>query len=111
MGNLAHQTKNELKQLPLMLGKLIGGLLAVGGLGATVWINTHGADPPLNTSWFSLLIGTGGIVIFVLSARRMIVRSSTALTPVENKRMNLVAWLLLLLLTALFLLGVMFFLR
>jgi len=41
MGKIANQVKSELKQLPFMLGKLLGEIIAVVGFTAAVAVITR----------------------------------------------------------------------
>jgi hypothetical protein len=112
MGDFSRQTRTELRQLPLMLGKLLGGLAAVIGFGMASWVATHGKDGDV---WPPLLAGVAGLAVFVVSARRLAKRAAAAGAPPplpgKIKRSNLLAWLLLLLFAAVFLLCVGLFLR
>jgi len=114
MGNLSSQAGNELKQLPLMLGKLLGGIMTVVGFGAAVWLVTRSTGKGEDAVMLSLLAGVVGIVLFVLSGRKLAGRSAatgTQPSKVDKKRTSILAWTLLLLFATIFVLGVMFFLR
>lgn len=103
MGKITRQTKEDLQHLPFMLGKLLGGIVAV--IGFTGWVlhitrHNGGALP-----WF--LVGAAGIALFILAARararRDAGRAASTSSPAGNRRTNLVAWGLLLLFAGIFL--------
>ena len=103
MGEITRQTKEELQHLPFMLGKLLGGIVAV--IGFTGWVlhmtrHAGGALP-----WF--LVGAAGITLFLLAARsrarRGACRAAATSSPAGNRRTNLLAWGFLLLLAVIFL--------
>ncbi|MEZ4601144.1 MAG: hypothetical protein R2940_15245 [Syntrophotaleaceae bacterium] len=112
MGNFLRKAGTELRQLPLMLGKLLGGLAAVIGIGMASWVATHGKDGDV---WLPFLAGVAGLAVFVVSARRLTRRAAAAKAPPsspgEMKRSNFLAWLLLLLLLVVFLLCIKLFLQ
>ena len=107
MGMLMRQTKAELRQLPLMLAKLLGGIAAVIGFTATVVILSRKPGPVLENILPSLFLGCTGIVIFSLSARGLPGGSSTpredAPIPAHRTAINLLSWGLLLLSAGIFL--------
>ncbi len=72
------QTRSELKQLPYMLGKLLGGFLAVIGFGAAVYVHTHGAGPSLICVLLYLLTGIAGLAIFIVSSRLLAKKAKDA---------------------------------
>lgn len=103
MGEITRQIKEELQHLPLMLGTLLGGLVAVIGFAGWVLRMTRHAGGAL--PWF--LAGTAGIVLFLLAAQaraRSGAGSAAAdASPAGNRRTSLVAWGLLLLFAGIFL--------
>lgn len=111
MGNLIGQAKAELRQLPLMLGKLIGGITAVLGFGMAVWIETRSSGASTGGAWFPLFAGLAGIVVFLVSDRK-ITRLSPAERakpqPAQTVRNNLITWGLLLVFVVLFITGAYF---
>lgn len=112
MSNILKQVKTELKQLPLILGKLLGGGAAVIGFAIAVLIITRKPDPTLADILPFLLAGCAGIVIFILSARvlnrRLSSNADEVSRPVDTNRTNMLSWGLLLLLAAIFLAGTYF---
>ena len=108
MGNISRQFRSEMKQLPFMLGKLLGGIMALIGFTAAVVIVTRKADHSLADLLPSALSGVLGIVIFVLSSRLMTRRLSAnpadAVKPDDRTRTSVLSWVILLLLAAIFLL-------
>lgn len=107
MSKILNQAKSELKQLPLILGKLFGGGAAVIGFGAAVVIITRKPGPALGDILPSFLVGCAGIVVFILSARVLSRRLSSnpeeVPRPAERTRTSILSWGLLLLLAGLFL--------
>lgn len=107
MGTVTKQFKSEIKQLPFILGKLIGGIMAVIGFPGIVIIITRKPDP----SWAGilpfLLAGISGIGIFVLSSqmlgRRMRENAEATPAPKDQKRTSMISWSILLALAAIFL--------
>ena len=67
MDKLSSQVKSEIKQLPFMIGKVLGGIMAVIGFTAAVVIITRRADHAFGEILPSALFGCLGILIFVLS--------------------------------------------
>lgn len=115
MGNMVKQAKSELKQLPAMLGKLLGGVMAVVGFASTVWIITRGTDWVLADIGGYLGVGVVGIIVFVLSsrllARRCAETPAEVTLPKESSRTSMLAWGILLLLVVLFLVCTYFLTR
>ena len=113
MGNIFDQTKTELKQLPLMLAKLIGGLAAVVGFTAAV-IRTRTPHSILRDILPYLVLGCVGVVIFILSSRALKKRLSSRAeeaSPTSTTSMNVLSFALLLLFAGIFLAFVYFFTR
>lgn len=107
MGKIFDQTIAEIKHLPLMLGKLIGGLAAAIGF-TTAVIKTRSSGWSIKDILLYLLIGSAGCIIFTLSARSLKRRLSTqAIDSVPF--MNVLSWALLLLFAGIFLAGIYFF--
>lgn len=106
MNKIIDQTIAELQHLPLMLGKLVGGLTAVIGFTAAV-IKTRAPNWSLRDIWVFLLIGSVGMVIFILAGRSLKRRSSGNIDAVPV--MNVLSWGLLLLLAGIFLACLYFF--
>jgi hypothetical protein len=98
-----------------MLGKLLGGMAAVIGFGAASWFATHGKGAAHGDAWPPFLAGVAGLAIFVVSSRRLAKRAAAPGAPPPSpgkmKRSNFLAWLLLLLFAAVFLLCIGLFLR
>jgi zinc transporter ZupT len=112
MEPLKHQIRSELKQLPLMLGKLFGGIAAVVGFTAIVLIQTRKLGSPLMPFVF---LGSGGIIVFMISARlltkRLTINTTEPLTPANKTRTSALSWSLLLLFAGLFLICIYFMTR
>jgi hypothetical protein len=102
------QVKSELKLLPFMLGKLLGGFVTVFGFTAAVVIVTRKPGLPFAYLPLSLLLGVSGVAIFLLSSRLLEKRRSAnkaeALVPDRRKSTSILSWAILLLLAAIFLL-------
>lgn len=112
MGIMANQAKSELRQLPYMLGKLLGGLMAVTGFTAAVVIVTRKAgQSPAGILPFAIL-GCLGIIVFVLSSRMLAKRLSEyaaeTLTRGDRTRTSVLSWVILSLLAGVFLAGAWF---
>ena len=108
MSDILNQAKSEIKQLPLMLGKLLGGILLVVGFAGLVLLWTGKSGPLLSSQvpyFFSALLG---FLLFYLCSRTMARRmkeSSLKTVPARDVlRVNIVTWSLLLLLVIVFLL-------
>ena len=112
MGEITQQARVELRKLPLMLGKLLGGIVAVIGFTATVVTVTRmpgfGAADILPT----LFTGGAGIAVFLISAKALARRDSQqaagAIPCDRSDRTNLLSWALLLLFAGIFLACVWF---
>jgi hypothetical protein len=102
------QVKAELKLLPFMLGKLLGGIVTVFGFTAAVVIVTRKPGLPIAYLLLSLLLGASGIIVFLVSSRLLDKRQSAikaeALMPDKSKSTTMLSWAILLLLAAIFLL-------
>lgn len=107
MGEITRQARGELRQLPLMLGKLAGGIAACIGFTAAVVIVTRRPGALLGDILLSLLAGFGGVAVFMLSARALVryLAAHEAETPpaAAGGRTSLLAWGLLLLFAVAFL--------
>uniref|UniRef100_C6E1E5 Uncharacterized protein n=1 Tax=Geobacter sp. (strain M21) TaxID=443144 RepID=C6E1E5_GEOSM len=102
MGEMTRQTREELRHLPLMLVKLLGGIVAV--IGFTGWVLRMTRHTEAALPWF--LAGVAGAALFLLAARMLAKRrapSTEAIAPPDNRRMSLMAWGLLLLFAVIFL--------
>lgn len=104
MGTISQQTREEFRSLPLLLGKLLGGLLAVTGFAAAVLLETRQTPAAPGALWLSLLSGGAGVLVFVLAGRSLARRERGHAVPATGAGMNRLAWGLLLLLALLFLL-------
>lgn len=106
MGQITRQVISEFKHLPLILGKVLGGFVAVIGFMLAVLIVTRSSDIPPVTILPLLLVSGTGIVVFVLSDRKLTKRGAIAglkLQPPDRIRMNILSWALLLLFAGSFL--------
>lgn len=102
---MKESTKFEARQLPLVLGKVAGGILAVAGFGCLVFISTR---PPIPTT-FSIvsyaIAGIVGIAVFVFCSRAMASRSGKEAPETEGGKQagsKVLPWVILLVLAAVF---------
>ncbi|ABB32875.1 hypothetical protein GeomeDRAFT_0423 [Geobacter metallireducens RCH3] len=106
MGEITRQARAELRQLPLMLGKLAGGIAAVIGFTAAVVIVTR-RPGALDGLLPALLAGCAGVAVFVLSAwalrGRLAGDAAGEPLPARRARTSLLAWGLLLFFAGVFL--------
>jgi hypothetical protein len=109
MRDLLRQARSELRLLPFMLGKLVGGVMAALGAAAAVAMlgNRPGTSPSDALPY--AVAAVAGIIVFAVSSRMLSRRSgnvtAVAATPAPSLRMSVVSWTVLLLLAAGFLLG------
>jgi len=111
MGKLAKQIRAEFRQLPLMLGKVLGGFAAVGGFMMVVMTLTRTSTSSAGSVLPSVLVGVAGVVVFILSGRALTRRAALPDEARACHRMSvsLVSWALLLLFVLFFLAGTWFF--
>lgn len=105
MGKIARQTREEFKRLPLMLGKVAGGIGAVVGFMMMVSTKTRTSEI-LSDIPAPLLIGGAGLAAFLLSDHALKKSASSTIdesTIAERKRVNVLSWTLLLMLVLMFL--------
>ncbi len=115
MGKIVRQTESELKQLPLILAKFLGGLMTVIGLSAALFLATRAPEPAGRVGVLFALLGGAGIVVFLLSSRLLAIRKAADklqdLDARDQVRLSFLSWILLLVFVALFLVVVMFLTR
>ena len=68
---MKNSVRSEARQLPLMLGKLAGGILAVIGFGGLVYISTRPPEPTALSVASYAVAGIVEIAVFVVCARIM----------------------------------------
>ena len=108
MRDLFRQARSEMKQLPFMLGKLLGAAMAIIGCAAAIVVQS-GRPGMTETNapryWLAALVG---IIIFVVSSRAQARRGKDSrqhsLTTANKVRMNAMSWILLLIFASAFLL-------
>ncbi len=114
MSDIKHQTKKELRQLPLILCKLTGGITAVIGFTYFVLVSTRKPGVLPKDLMLPLLVALAGIAVFLLS-NKMLTRYSINISqetqPAERNRMSILSWTLLLFFSAIFLAWVYFMTR
>lgn len=76
MGKIIRESAAELRLLPLMLAKLMGGLMAAVGFPAAIFVGTR-MERPFFALLPYLLVGIGGTIVFCISSRAMIKRIGT----------------------------------
>lgn len=69
-------TRSEVRQLPLMLGKVASGILAAAGFGGLVYISTRPPKPTALAVVSWAVAGVVGLVAFALCSRAMALRSA-----------------------------------
>jgi zinc transporter ZupT len=115
MGNISGQIRSEIKQLPFMIGKALGGIMAVIGFTAAVVIITRRAAPAFADILPSALFGCLGILVFVFSSRlltrRLAENPAEHPVPENRSRASMLSWAILLLLAAIFLVATYLFAR
>ncbi len=93
--------------MPLLICKLLGGIMAAIGLPGAVFVITRKTSPSLPEILPYILPGLAGIFIFNASSRALAKRGGDngykALAPKDKKRMSIIAWLVLLTIAAVFL--------
>jgi hypothetical protein len=91
MGAIKEQIKSEIKQLPLTLGKLTGGILAVIGFPGVIIIITRKSNPSFPDILPYFVLGIFGVLIFLLSSRlfekRINENTELATTPKEKNKL------------------------
>lgn len=112
MGMLSSQVKSELRLLPYILAKLLGGAMAVFGFAAMVITVTRRDG---NSFADTLPSGTAcllGIIIFLFSSRILNRRRYPIQSDGENRiRSSLLPWMILLALATAFLICTYFITR
>ncbi len=91
--------------MPLMLGKLIGGILAAAGFGGLVYVSTRPPKPAALSIMLYAAAGIAGVAIFVFCSR--IVSSQTAKQAPDGEGIRtagskVLPWAILLALAAIF---------
>lgn len=96
MGIIKESVKQEIKQLPFMLGKLLGTVMAVIGIPAVIWIAAR--NPA--ASWQEVapyaLQGIFGILIFyvssILARHRLRALPPPVQSQAEKNRASILVW-------------------
>jgi hypothetical protein len=108
MGKIKKQIKWEIKQLPFMLGKFIGGAMAVIGFPGVIIIITRRSNPSFADIFPYLLLGILGIIIFIISSKLLLkrIKKNSDLTPTPKEKMqtSILSWMIFLIFIAIFLL-------
>jgi len=98
--------KSDIRKLPLLIGKVAGGLLAAAGIPGAIFISTGKPDRTQGALTFCI-VGIIGIVIFIACAARLkrAPESGTQPTIATRKtKESLIAWAVLLALAGVFIL-------
>jgi len=93
------QFRSEAKQLPSILAKLAGGLVAVGGLGGAVIVLTRRPDPSWGGALVWALVGVIGLAVFLAASRLLAGRmdeDDSAPTAKARAKTSALSWLILL---------------
>ena len=110
MEKIKNQLCAEIKRLPLILGKLLGGMMAVVGLSGAVIILVRWPNPSWPDIMPYALAGISGLVVFILCGRAIEKKKkeNPGSVPAAREKMiiNVVAWAILIGLSAGFLLFV-----
>ncbi len=100
------EIKSEVRQLPFMLGKVAGGLMAVIGLGGTVIALTRQQHSSSSGLMVYVLTGVIGLVLFILSSRLMARHLGKAdgkeVTTKRKAKTSALSWTILVVIAALF---------
>ncbi|NVN98062.1 MAG: hypothetical protein HXX17_01985 [Geobacteraceae bacterium] len=112
MGNLSSQVKTELRLLPYMLAKLLGGIMAIFGFAAAIVTLTRKDGNSLADILLSGMVCILGIIIFLLSSRMQKRRQPPTQIDIDMQTSPcLLPWIILLMLAAAFLLCTYFITR
>jgi zinc transporter ZupT len=115
MGKKICQTESEIKQLPLLLIRVLGGIMAAIGLPAVIFIVTRKANTSLPDILPYILTGGAGILIFAASSRalskNLCDKEYKNPAPKDKNRESVTAWSVLVILAAIFLLFTFFLTR
>lgn len=107
MGKMADKTRAELRALPLMLGRALGGIAAVAGFGLAVFAATRSPQVAAGVSpLVAFIVGVLGLLTFIICGRLLANRPQAVAVPETasaRRQTSALAWGLLLLLVLLFL--------
>ncbi len=114
MGKMAERAKDELRQLPFMIGKVVGGIMAVGGFTALVVVLTR-TPGSMAAIFLATFVGGTGVAVFALAGRlldkRLAGQGGEPVPASDRWRTSFLAWVLLLFLGAIFLVCTYFLTR
>jgi hypothetical protein len=100
MGTVKEHFKSEIKQLPFMLGKLAGGIMAVIGCTGTIIIMTRTPAPSFSDALPYSIVGIIGIALFLLSSvllkKRINETAGDSPSQKDKARVSIISWLLFL---------------
>ncbi|KKL94876.1 hypothetical protein LCGC14_1860310 [marine sediment metagenome] len=105
MSKIIREARSEAKQLPAILGKTLGGLMAVVGFAGWVYSIPRGAEATLSAGFF--LVGVLGIFIFIFCDRMLRSKGevdASSLSHAESTIRSSISWLILITLSAFFIL-------
>jgi Na+/melibiose symporter-like transporter len=107
MGKIEKQIKSEIKQLPFMLGKLLGGIMAVIGFPGIIIVNRK-SNATFSDILPYFLLGIIGVCIFLISSKLFAERGneSAQSTPTlkEKRQTSIISWVIFLIFIAIFIL-------
>jgi len=94
--------------LPMMMVKLIGGIMAVIGFAGAVVMVTRRPQPSFTDIWPYATAGLSGTVMFYIAAKLLEKQANKAddssLTRKDKTRTGIISWAVLLILAAIFIL-------
>ena len=97
--------RSEVRQLPLMLGKLIGCILAVVGFGGLVYVSTRPPKPAVLSIIVYAIAGIAGIAVFIVCVRIMSSRADSEVLKAARRKTpgsKVLPWIILLALAVVF---------
>lgn len=99
---MRNDIKSEARQLPYMLGKVIGGILSAIGIGGFIYSVTRSGIQ--SHALFLALAGIAGLVIFIVSARQAGKNAEQKTVHSQPKKFgqNALAWVIFIGIVALF---------
>ncbi|MBA3032316.1 MAG: hypothetical protein KKF85_12975 [Gammaproteobacteria bacterium] len=106
MGTIVGNVRAEIRSLPLMFAKALGGIAAAAGFGVAVFLAMRGQNLAVGSPLTALVVGAFGLLVFVVFGWMLAKRASPTSeleTTAERGRTSVLAWGLLILLALLFL--------
>lgn len=104
MSKIFKHIKSEINHLPFIIGKVIGGFMAAVGFPGAIAVSARQHVPQKQVLLFCF-VGILGILIFILCSKllnRMPENNGITLTSAEKTLESKIAWIILLVLAAVF---------